>query len=106
MCGQLGIGDFISQNIPREIKSLETNKILDISCGYDFSILLTGILIYIKIIDIGVFSFGDYNNGLLGLGKISQYVSKPTLITSFLNINIIKIVSGDFYSFAISGNLY
>ena len=89
-----------------------TKKIKEISCGTVHNLALT--------LDGKIFSWGAAMGGQLGheekifmkstIGSKNYYLSKPTIISSFINkkININRISSGEAHSIALSnnGNVY
>ena len=69
--GQLGHGDTEPQAVPRRIKALEGQRIVQVACGHEHSLVLTG--------DGGIRSFGRGSLGQLGLGDMSDK-SVPTVV--------------------------
>src|SRR5580693_3883370 len=71
--GQLGLGNNTNQNIPQKITQFNSDTIVSIACGVDYSLILT---------KDGLYSFGFNKYGQLGLGNnIDQNI--PQKITEF-----------------------
>ncbi|EGC35085.1 hypothetical protein DICPUDRAFT_33948, partial [Dictyostelium purpureum] len=87
-CGQEGNEGIIST--PTEIQFLKNQKIKSISCGFDYSVVVTEE-------DNGMFLFGMNDRGqciLDGDSSSSNPIQKPKLVKEFNNIKIKKVSSG------------
>ena len=101
--GQLGIGNYISIDIPIRINNLKQLKITQIACGVGHTIALTdNNLIYAW----GRFYKPENKNDII-MSTSGDY-PYPTLIESLSNESIIKIAAGNNHSMAITelGELY
>ena len=101
--GQLGIGNYISIDIPIRINSLKQLKITQIACGVGHTIALTDNNI--------LYAWGRFYKPENKKDKImstSGDYSSPILIESLSNESIIKIAAGNNHSMAITelGDLY
>ena len=101
--GQLGIGNYISIDIPIRINSLKQLKITQIACGVGHTIALTDNNI--------LYAWGRFykpKNKKDMIKSTSGDYSSPTLIESLSNESIIKIAAGNNHSMAITelGDLY
>ncbi|KAM4807743.1 putative E3 ubiquitin-protein ligase HERC6 [Rhinophrynus dorsalis] len=93
--GQLGAGKFTTQNvIPKRIPGLSNIKIIQISCGHFHSVTLAE--------DGRVFSWGQNNDGQLGLGKQVPNQTSPQLVKSLKGIPLVQVTAGGAQSFALS----
>ncbi|KAG8311110.1 putative E3 ubiquitin-protein ligase herc4 [Homalodisca vitripennis] len=93
--GQLGHGDCETDlRRPKIIRSLATNFVVQISCGYKHCLALTN--------NGQLFSWGCNESGQLGLGHKCESVSQPTLIKSLSGVPLAFIASGGSHSFAVS----
>ena len=101
--GQLGIGNYISIDIPIRINNLKQLKITQIACGVGHTIALTDNNL--------LYAWGRFYKSE---NKKDKYMSTsgdysyPTLIESLSNESIIKISAGNNHSMAITelGELY
>ena len=118
-CGQLGVEDihilpvdddgYPYQPVPKILKSLKGNKIINGVCGDVHSLILN---------EKGeVYAFGGGSFGQLGLGPVNKmpldsdrypFKPTPTIIEYFCGISIVSIACGDSHSMAIdiNGKLY
>ena len=101
--GQLGIGNYISIDIPIRINNLKQLKITQIACGVGHTIALTDNNL--------LYAWGRFYKPENKKDKImstSGDYSYPTLIESLSNESIIKIAAGNNHSMAITelGELY
>ena len=101
--GQLGIGNYISIDIPVRINSLKQLKITQIACGVGHTIALTDNNL--------IYAWGRFYKPENKKDKImstSGDYAYPTLIESLSNESIIKIAAGNNHSMAITelGELY
>jgi len=87
-CGQLGIGDdTLPDDWTFEPQKVNLTLIKQVSCGGDFSICVT---------DRGdVYSFGNNENGTLGLDGLDEYVSSPKKIEILKDVDFIEC-GGDY----------
>ena len=101
--GQLGIGNYISIDIPIRINNLKQLKITQIACGVGHTIALTDNNL--------LYAWGRFykpeNKKEMIMSTSGDY-SYPTLIESLSNESIIKISAGNNHSMAITelGELY
>ena len=101
--GQLGIGNYISIDIPIRINNLKQLKITQIACGVGHTIALTDNNL--------LYAWGRFykpeNKKEMIMSTSGDY-SNPTLIESLSNESIIKIAAGNNHSMAITelGELY
>jgi alpha-tubulin suppressor-like RCC1 family protein len=101
--GQLGIGNYISIDIPIRINNLKQLKITQIACGVGHTIALTDNNL--------IYAWGRFykpenkNDKIMSTSGDYPY---PTLIESLSNESIIKIAAGNNHSMAITelGDLY
>ena len=101
--GQLGIGNYISIDIPVRINNLKQLKITQIACGVGHTIALTDNNL--------IYAWGRFykpENKKEKIMSTSGDYSYPTLIESLTNESIIKIAAGNNHSMAITelGELY
>ena len=101
--GQLGIGNYISIDIPIRINSLKQLKITQIACGVGHTIALTDNNL--------IYAWGRFykpENKKDKIKSTSGDYSYPTLIESLSNESIVKISAGNNHSMAITelGELY
>ena len=101
--GQLGIGNYISIDIPIRINNLKQLRITQIACGVGHTIALTDNNL--------IYAWGRFYKPENKKDKImstSGDYSYPTLIESLTNESIIKISAGNNHSMAITelGELY
>ena len=105
--GQLGLGDTNNKSYPVNLKSLNTLKACYVTCGEDFTAVLTT--------DGGVFTFGAGMYGQLGHGTVeSEYL--PRKVLDLMGTEVTQIAcgrchtlcyianSGRLYSFGLNGN--
>uniref|UniRef100_A0A1B6KH92 HECT domain-containing protein n=2 Tax=Graphocephala atropunctata TaxID=36148 RepID=A0A1B6KH92_9HEMI len=93
--GQLGHNDCETDlRRPKIIKSLATNFVVQISCGYRHCLALTN--------NGQLFSWGCNESGQLGQGNKCESVSQPNLIKSLGGVPLAFIASGGSHSFAVS----
>jgi len=93
--GQLGHGNCDQEvRSPKIIRSLATNFVVQISCGYRHCLALTN--------NGQLFSWGNNDHGQLGLGNKSESVANPTLVKSLSGLPLAFIASGGSHSFAVS----
>jgi alpha-tubulin suppressor-like RCC1 family protein len=95
----LGIGEKKAHNIPitrvpTKIPSLSSLNLVQISCGYNHTVVLTG--------KNEVYSFGEYPPGALGVrpdrtevGKAKEYVFNPKHVKELKGEKILSINCGD-----------
>eukprot|EP01130_Rhizamoeba_saxonica_P006354 TRINITY_DN2531_c0_g1_i2.p1 TRINITY_DN2531_c0_g1~~TRINITY_DN2531_c0_g1_i2.p1 ORF type:complete len:606 (-),score=90.28 TRINITY_DN2531_c0_g1_i2:45-1862(-) len=91
--GQLGFGTEFDYCEPRLLESLINETITYITSGSDFNIAITKNNV--------MYSWGSNTNGQLGVGTQSDEW-KPAIISTFNNINIVKVHSAWRHSLAIS----
>ena len=101
--GQLGIGNYISIDIPIRINSLKQLKITQIACGVGHTIALTDNNL--------IYAWGRFYKPEDKKDKIKSTSGDypyPTLIESLSNESIVKISAGNNHSMAITelGELY
>ena len=100
-CGQLGIGNFISTDIPFRVNTLKKLKITQIACGVAHTIALTDNNL--------VYAWGRfYKPETKEKETTSGDYAFPQLIESLSNESIIKISAGNNHSMAITemGEVY
>ena len=86
--GQIGVNNTNDSSIFIEVITLFSDRIIQISSGAFFSLLLTS--------KNQVWSWGDNTYGQLGLGSFNHFYSLMQFIISLENIT--KIQAGSFYS--------
>lgn len=97
--GQLGVGDLIDKMEPTLVVDGTDNlKSISISCGYEHTLVLTT--------NKNVFSFGENENGQLGIGSFNDQMSPTQIIdSSSNNINNVQSISSGFsYSLILNEN--
>ncbi|XP_012527820.1 probable E3 ubiquitin-protein ligase HERC4 isoform X2 [Monomorium pharaonis] len=93
--GQLGLDTVISmERVPRMVKALGTNVIVQIACGVEHSIALTN--------DGDLYAWGSNRDGQLGLGSDACAEIKPKRITSLNAIPIAFVACGGYHTVVIS----
>ncbi|XP_068089297.1 probable E3 ubiquitin-protein ligase HERC3 [Hyperolius riggenbachi] len=93
--GQLGHSNAEqSVPVPRLIKKLNQQKILQVSCGDQHCLCLSD--------DGQLFTWGQNNHGQLGLGPGSATQSSPQRVKSLEGIPLAQVTAGGFHSFALS----
>jgi E3 ubiquitin-protein ligase HERC4 len=103
--GQLGVGKTIHQNSPQPITTLKNEKVKNVACGDDHTIILTGKCPnYVKFIENGVYSFGRNCYGQLGLGT-TYNETKPQLITSLKNEKVKNVFCGGSHTIILTGKV-
>ena len=97
--GQLGVGDLTDKMVPTVVvDGIDNLKSISISCGYEHTLVLTT--------NKNVVSFGENENGQLGIGSFNDQMSPTQIIdSSSNNINNIQSISSGFsYSLILSEN--
>ncbi|XP_011688741.1 PREDICTED: probable E3 ubiquitin-protein ligase HERC4 isoform X3 [Wasmannia auropunctata] len=95
MKGQLGLNSVdCTERIPRMIKVLGTNVIVQIACGVEHSIALTN--------DGELYAWGSNREGQLGLGSHTNTEIKPKRISSLAAVPIAFIACGGYHTVVIS----
>ncbi|KAM9331112.1 putative E3 ubiquitin-protein ligase HERC3 [Gastrophryne carolinensis] len=93
--GQLGHSSSEqSISVPRLIKKLNQQKILQVSCGNRHCLALSD--------DGQLYTWGQNNHGQLGLGQGITCQSSPQRIKSLEGIPLAQVTAGGFHSFALS----
>ena len=90
--GQLGHGDYQLQTMPAQIKRLQDQHIVDISCGEKHSCVLTS--------GGDVYTWGDGSLGQLGLGDFSKQPT-PARVMELADKQILQISCGAYHTAAI-----
>lgn len=88
-----------TENIPRMVKTLGTNVIVQVACGIKHVLALTN--------NGEIYAWGSNTEGQLGLGSDVIKELKPKLICSLISLPIAFIACGGYHSIAItkSGNV-
>lgn len=93
--GQLGHATMeVSVSIPRFIRKLNQQKILQVSCGSWHCLALAD--------DSQLFTWGQNSHGQLGLGEGFESQSSPQRVKSLEGIPLAQVTAGGFHSFALS----
>lgn len=93
--GQLGLNVInISEHIPRMVKTLGTNVIVQVACGIKHVLALTN--------NGEIYAWGSNCEGQLGLGSDTNKELKPKLISSLISLPIAFIACGGYHSIAIT----
>ncbi|XP_056423740.1 probable E3 ubiquitin-protein ligase HERC3 isoform X3 [Hyla sarda] len=80
--------------VPRQIKKLNLQKILQVSCGNQHCLALSD--------DGQLFTWGQNNHGQLGLGPGFTQQSSPQGVKSLEGIPLAQVTAGGYHSFALS----
>ncbi|XP_075716794.1 putative E3 ubiquitin-protein ligase HERC3 isoform X4 [Rhinoderma darwinii] len=80
--------------VPRLIKKLNQQKILQVSCGNQHCLALSD--------DVQLFTWGQNNQGQLGLGDGFNQQSSPQRVKSLEGIPLAQVTAGGYHSFALS----
>ncbi|KAM5191529.1 putative E3 ubiquitin-protein ligase HERC3 [Mantella aurantiaca] len=80
--------------VPRFIKKLNQQKILQVSCGNQHCLALSD--------DGQLFTWGQNSHGQLGLGQEFSSQSSPQRVKSLEGIPVAQVTAGGFHSFALS----
>jgi alpha-tubulin suppressor-like RCC1 family protein len=104
--GLLGTGNLMKALIPEKLKKIEDEEFIDVSAGYNHTLLLTA--------SGGVYSFGYNNNGQLGCAEATVDMfaceNTPVLINRsyFNDEKVVQVSAGNSRSAAVtaSGALY
>ncbi|XP_069834418.1 probable E3 ubiquitin-protein ligase HERC3 isoform X3 [Dendropsophus ebraccatus] len=80
--------------VPRQIKKLNQQKILQVSCGNQHCLALSD--------DGQLFTWGQNNHGQLGLGPGFTQQSSPQRVKSLEGIPLARVTAGGYHSFALS----
>ncbi|XP_011049375.1 PREDICTED: probable E3 ubiquitin-protein ligase HERC4 isoform X2 [Acromyrmex echinatior] len=95
MNGQLGLNSVdCTERVPRMIKVLGTNVIVQIACGTEHSIALTN--------DGELYAWGSNREGQLGLGSYTTTEIKPKRISTLAAVPIAFIACGGYHTIVIS----
>ena len=96
--GQLGVGDIIDKLSPTFVSETDVSGVISVSCGNEHTLALT--------VDNKVFSFGENENGQLGINSFNDKISPTYIQDSNGNTinNVISISSG--YSFSLILNKF
>ncbi|XP_063773192.1 probable E3 ubiquitin-protein ligase HERC3 isoform X2 [Pseudophryne corroboree] len=93
--GQLGLSTTEqSIPVPRLIKKLNQQKILQVSCGSQHCLALSD--------DCQLFTWGQNNHGQLGLGQGLSSQSIPQRVKALEGIPLAQVTAGGYHSFALS----
>ncbi|KAF7384056.1 hypothetical protein HZH68_014813 [Vespula germanica] len=93
--GQLGLNIINpTENIPRMVKTLGTNVIVQVACGIKHVLALTN--------NGEIYAWGSNTEGQLGLGSDVIKELKPKLICSLISLPIAFIACGGYHSIAIT----
>ncbi|XP_011505541.1 PREDICTED: probable E3 ubiquitin-protein ligase HERC4 [Ceratosolen solmsi marchali] len=93
--GQLGLDTSLAiVQMPRMVKSLATNIVVQIACGQKHSLALTN--------NGELYSWGSNSNGQLGHGQQLTMQAKPKLITGLIAVPIAFIACGGYHSIVVS----
>ncbi len=101
--GQLGSGDYLNKNKPKEIKNLK--NVVKIYAGGYTSFAITGKNLYNKIENNILYSWGKNDSGELGVGDFENK-NTPEELKFFNDKKIIKISNGRCHSLVLTGNLF
>jgi alpha-tubulin suppressor-like RCC1 family protein len=100
-CGQMGDGTTNeSSNKPKIINKLCDKNIIDISCGYAYSLALSN--------SGEVYAWGSNTCGQIGIGSAERYFTSPQKINVLDKESIVSISCGGEHSLALSksGNVF
>ncbi|XP_024882774.1 probable E3 ubiquitin-protein ligase HERC4 isoform X1 [Temnothorax curvispinosus] len=93
--GQLGLNIVEStERVPRMVKVLGANVIVQIACGVEHSIALTN--------DGELYAWGSNRDGQLGLGSYTSNEIKPKRITTLAAVPIAFVACGGYHTVVIS----
>jgi len=94
--GRLGHGDKFNEKFiknPQLIIALSNFYCVDIATGKDYSITLSKQNELSSSTNM-IHTFGNCNNGRLGIGNVNSHVYSPKILNSVLGINFNKIFAG------------
>ena len=95
--GALGLGSFSNVSVASRVRGELENKVVrKVACGRDTTFALTE--------DGQLFSWGNDDYGMLGLGKAERRVSEPRLISSLSDTKIAQLSCGEGFAAAVSEN--
>ncbi|XP_024937570.1 probable E3 ubiquitin-protein ligase HERC4 isoform X3 [Cephus cinctus] len=93
--GQLGLNTHtLNERVPRMVKTLGTNVVIQIACGLKHTLALTN--------NGELYAWGSNSEGQLGFGPETKKEVKPKLIASLKVIPIAYIACGGYHSIAVT----
>jgi alpha-tubulin suppressor-like RCC1 family protein len=108
--GQLGHGDLENRNKPKLVETALDVKFIQVSCGSDFTVALSGskihsvlVLDLISLSDQGkVYTWGKGRQGALGHGDKNNH-AKPKVVETLTDKIIVCVTAGSNFVIAVAG---